>query len=554
MTLLPGAQQERAELKLVLSSTTFSKSPNLGRLLQFLCSKYFEGKLEELKEYNIGVEALGRPPDFDPTTNSIVRVELHRLREKLNKYFETEGNNDPVIIRLQSGSHIPQFLLRGNHEAGSPELRDSRLPAAGTDDRAVLSEVGGSTALPQEAISDKGSEAKKRWGWVGARGARWAVMASVLILILVLGLAAAALLREWRVRNGLTTTSMASTASHEGAVPFARGSGEVRILAGYTREGHIDRAGNFWLGDRYYSGGVASSQPPQFLARAPDMTLYQTFRSGNFSYHIPLKPGNYELHLYFAETHYGPGSLSGGGEASRLFDVLLNGKPLLRIFDIIKDAGGNNIGDERVFKDVTPAADGFLHLTFQALIDSPILNAIEIEPAPAGKINPIRIVAQNNSYTDHAGNIWSPDRYYSGGQLAVHITAKPVSRTSDPSLYSAERYGHFSYAIPVAPGKYRVTLRFAETYWGVENRIPSLPDQNGSLGGGAGSRVFDVYCNGVALLRNFDIFNAAGGPFIAVEKTFDNLEPNAEGKLMLAFVPVKDYASVTALEVVSEPH
>jgi hypothetical protein len=58
----------------------------------------------------------------------------------------------------------------------------------------------------------------------------------------------------------------------------------------------------------------------------------------------------------------------------------------------------------------------------------------------------------------------------------------------------------------------------------------------------------------VALLRNFDIFNAAGGPFTAVEKTFDNLEPNAEGKLVLAFVPVKDYASVTALEVVSEPH
>jgi hypothetical protein len=39
-----------------------------------------------------------------------------------------------------------------------------------------------------------------------------------------------------------------------------------------------------------------------------------------------------------------------------------------------------------------------------------------------------------------------------------------------------------------------------------------------------------------------------------VEKTFDNLEPNAEGKLLLAFVPVKDYASVTAWEVVSEPH
>ena len=47
----------------------------------------------------------------------------------------------------------------------------------------------------------------------------------------------------------------------------------------------------------------------------------------------------------------------------------------------------------------------------------------------------------------------------------------------------------------------------------------------------------------MALLRDFDIFNAAGGPLIAAEKTFDNLEPNAEGKLMLTFVPVKDSSS-----------
>lgn len=197
MTLLPGAQQERAELNSVLSSTTFPKSPNLARLLQFLCLKYFEGKSAELKEYNIGVEAFGRPPAFDPTTNSIVRVELHRLREKLNKYFETEGSNDPVVIRLQPGSYVPQFLPHRNHEAGSPDLWNSHLAAAGTDDRPAVSEVGRSTAQPEEAISDEGSESKKRLEWVGARRPRWAVIALFLILILVLGLAAAALFREW---------------------------------------------------------------------------------------------------------------------------------------------------------------------------------------------------------------------------------------------------------------------------------------------------------------------------------------------------------------------
>jgi hypothetical protein len=326
----------------------------------------------------------------------------------------------------------------------------------------------------------------------------------------------------------------------------------VRILCGYSKDKYIDRSGNVWLGDRYFSGGEAVTQPPQFVGRAPEMTLYQTFRSGTFSYNIPLKPGNYEMHLYFVETHYGPGTLSGGGETSRLFNVDMNGKRLLNIFDIVNDAGGNSIADVRVFKDVKPAADGYLHLRFDPINDSPTLNALEILPAPPGKIRPIRLVAQNNSYTDHASNVWSPDCYYSGGQLALHIARPPVSGTQDPNLYSSERFGHFSYAIPLAPGKYKVTLRFAETYWGIENLQHTVPDQNGSPVGGVGSRVFDMYCNGTALLRNFDIFKEAGGSLKALDKTFHNLEPNPDGKLLLTFVPVRDYACLNALEVEDE--
>ncbi len=69
------------------------------------------------------------------------------------------------------------------------------------------------------------------------------------------------------------------------------------------------------------------------------------------------------------------------------------------------------------------------------------------------------------------------------------------------ALYASERWGHFSYAVPVAPGRYRVTLKFCEGHYG--------PGNTGV--GGLGSRVFDVYCNGVALLRDFDIFKQAGG-------------------------------------------
>ena len=534
MPELTEQHEEISELERVLSSDVFVKSPNLSRLLGYLCRKYFEGRTSELKEYNIGVEAMGRPADFDPALNSVVRVEAHRLREKLKKYYEGEGVGNSIRITIDPGRYVPRFVHSSDVATGKGDARPESVnfpqaqPAVTTQNAGELAE----------------SSVKSSGHWVKLL---------IFCSLAVAGFLLVAFLR-WQ-RRPSTENKLAApdqTQRMASGPPPTTATESVRILCGYTKDKFIDRSGNTWLGDRYFTGGSANSQEPQFIARAADIGLFQTFRTGNFSYDIPLKQGNYELRLYFCETHYGPGAISGGGETSRLFNVSMNGKPLLHIFDIIKDAGGNNTGDIRVFRDVSPAEDGRLHLTFESLNDSPIINAIEIEPAPQGRINPIRIVAQNNSYTDHLGNIWSPDRYFSGGQQAMHITRKVVSGTEDPTLFVGERFGNFSYAIPVAPGKYSATLRFAETYWGDEARTPSLPDQNGSLRGGVGSRIFDVYCNGVALLQNFDIAKEAGGPVIALTKTFHNLKPNAQGKLVLHFVPVKDYACVTALEVLDE--
>jgi hypothetical protein len=205
---------------------------------------------------------------------------------------------------------------------------------------------------------------------------------------------------------------------------------------------------------------------------------------------------------------------------------------------VLGAAGGNNTSYIRAFKDVSPAPDGYLHLRFIHSRADSLLDALEIVPGLPGKMNPIRIVAQDSSYTDREGRVWSPDSYFRGGVLIHH--KGPDTGTPDPDLYSGERFGNFSYALPVPPGKYTVTLRFAETYFGPEN--PG--------GGGAGSRVFDVYSNGEALLRNFDIIKEAGGANRALDKTFRGLEPNAEGNILLTFAPVTNYACVNAIEVV----
>jgi hypothetical protein len=112
----------------------------------------------------------------------------------------------------------------------------------------------------------------------------------------------------------------------------------------------------------------------------------------------------------------------------------------------------------------------------------------------------------------------------------------------DTAIYASERWGHFTYAVPVADGRYRVTLKFCEGHYGPRN----------AGGGGIGSRLFDVYCNGVALLRNFDIFKEAGGEGRPLDRTFSGIRPTAQGKIVLTFVPVVGMACVNGIEVVEE--
>jgi len=526
---------ERNELERVLASKIFSKSPRQAKLLQHICEEYFQGRADQIKEYTLATEVLGKTVDFDQNRDAIVRVEVHRLRKKLKEYYLGEGAGSYLEIVIDAGHYVPRFVPREKTSSPGSQVNGETVASQPVPDDE-------SAQLPPPVAAGHTERAPQR-AWPFAIGGV-AMVAAAVTLFLWLG---AHPRGRAKALPAPASPAVAATAG------MAESPDSVRIICGYPRDKYIDRAGNVWLGDRYYSGGETSVQPLQYLARAPDVTLFQSFRFGDFSYDIPLRPGNYELHLYFLETHYGAGSLSGGGETSRMFDILLNDQPLVKLFDIIKDAGGNNIADERVFKDITPAPDHYLHLHFRRVRDSSLLNALAVLPAPPGRMNPIRILAQNNSYTDRAGNIWSPDRYYVGGQLALHLTHGPVQGTTDPGLYSSERFGNFNYAIPVPPGKYKVTLRLAETYWGIENTFPNAPDQNGSPVGGAESRIFDVYCNGATLLKNFNLFKEAGGPLVASDRTFHNLQPDGQGKLVLNFVPVRDYAFVNAIEIEDEP-
>jgi Malectin domain len=506
MTSTGEFEQERSELETILNSGIFNRAPNLAMLLNYVCSKYFEHGAEQIKEYNIAVEALGRPAEFDPRADSIVRVEAHRLRKRLKQYYEMEGAGHRVQIDIPSGQYAPRFLI-----AEEPALAVPPLEALPEPDEAPPE----SPKPPVEAAAPF-PHRPSRNVWIG------------LAVVVLLGL----LFPVIRLSRGWSRTLPPRE-------PVAALPGDtIRIACGLENGSYTDQFGNTWSRDMYFQGG-GPAQSVQPIRGTRDQRLYNTRREGIFRYDIPLKPGVYELRLHFAETIYGPNNAAGGGESSRVFGVSINGRAALPYFDVIGDRDAST-ADIKVFKDVGPAADGQLHLDFTPVSNMPILSGIEISPGVAGRLRPIRMVAQDHGYTDKQGRYWEPDRYALGGQLVARNNV--VSGDSDPDLYHGERFGNLTYVIPVADGRYRVTLHFAETWFG----------SGKSGGGGIGSRVFDILCNGVAVHRDFDILKSAGGPDRAIAVDIPDVVPNHQGKIVISLAPAENYASINAIEVVDD--
>jgi hypothetical protein len=106
------AEQKRELVQRVLHSPLFSRCSALRAFLNYVTEHAIAGNLELIKEQSIGSAALGRGPGYDPTSDNIVRVRAHELRQKLEKHFETAGAHEPVIISVPRGTYVPEFRVR----------------------------------------------------------------------------------------------------------------------------------------------------------------------------------------------------------------------------------------------------------------------------------------------------------------------------------------------------------------------------------------------------------------------------------------------------------
>jgi len=105
----------REQLARMFDSEIFVHSHRLSRFLRFTVDATLAGQAEILKEYVIGTEVYDRRPPYHPSTDSIVRSEARRLRNKLKQYYESDGKDDPVFIYYRPGCYAPVFRLHGKN-------------------------------------------------------------------------------------------------------------------------------------------------------------------------------------------------------------------------------------------------------------------------------------------------------------------------------------------------------------------------------------------------------------------------------------------------------
>ena len=151
--------EEREELKRVLSDPEFSRSANLVRFLSYICNKYFEGQTDDIREYSIAVEALGRrESNFDSHVDPIVRVTARSLRKKLRELYKTDWRDHPLQIVLPLGHYVPQFLQR---DVAAQMAEDASLDLAENENSHTAAQSSADLA-PESTAAHRGIAGVRR--------------------------------------------------------------------------------------------------------------------------------------------------------------------------------------------------------------------------------------------------------------------------------------------------------------------------------------------------------------------------------------------------------
>jgi hypothetical protein len=317
---------------------------------------------------------------------------------------------------------------------------------------------------------------------------------------------------------------------------------------------------------------VGSAQQP--ISNADEPVLYQTNRFWFASYRFTVPNGTYSVTLKFAELYY-PYS------DRRTFDVRIENETVITNLDIVKTIGAWHRALDRSFVRTvadgvlnidfvvradapivnaisviavlpptptptntgtatrtpifsptpTATATHTATATATATATPTITYTPTVTPTPTDTATPtptptpLLVNAGGASYTDTSGRLWQADQAYTAGGWGYvggqkYSYAIPINGTDDDKLYQSEHYWNESgsYIFDVPNGTYRITLKFAEIYYGSY----------------AGSRRFGVRIEDIYVITRLDIYFESGGRYNALDREF--VITVSDGQLNLDFV------------------
>jgi len=144
----PAADSIREQLGKILDWPEFQKSRRLRDFLAFVVNNTLEGNADSLKAYTIGLEVFDRPENFDPITDTIVRVNAGKLRRALERYYLGLGRQDRVRISIPKGRYVPVFE---NLDFG--EKRKLKEPTVAACDLSIVDKYPTIAVLPLKMIT-----------------------------------------------------------------------------------------------------------------------------------------------------------------------------------------------------------------------------------------------------------------------------------------------------------------------------------------------------------------------------------------------------------------
>lgn len=109
-------KDRRALVQRILWSREVARSERVRDFLIYVCDRTLEDEDAHIPEQEIGHKVFGRPEDYDPHDDNIVRVTAGTTRRKLEQYFLVDGITEPVILEIPKGKYTPVFKERDSAE------------------------------------------------------------------------------------------------------------------------------------------------------------------------------------------------------------------------------------------------------------------------------------------------------------------------------------------------------------------------------------------------------------------------------------------------------